>query len=93
MLTHIPYRQWCQHCVSGKAKGNPHHKVGDRVREVPTIAMDYMTMKEAQGIGDDSGMPILVGCDMVTAAGGTRHIRKGGAGQGGERVRRPVLIQ
>ena len=25
MLTHLPFRSWCPHCVKGKAKGNPHN--------------------------------------------------------------------
>ena len=24
MLTHVPFRNWCTHCVAGKAKNNPH---------------------------------------------------------------------
>ena len=31
MLTHIPFRPWCQHCISGKAKGNPHKKAGEHI--------------------------------------------------------------
>ena len=83
MLTHIPYRQWCQHCVSGKAKGNPHNKAGDRIREVPAIALDCMWMKGEQGVGEETGMPILVGSDMVTATGGTGHDDRGGRRQSG----------
>ena len=26
MITHVPYGQWCQHCVSGKAKSQPPHR-------------------------------------------------------------------
>ena len=74
MLTHIPYRQWCQHCVSGKAKGNPHHSAKGYVREVPTVVMDYMYMREDQREGEEKGMPILVACDLVTARGGTGNI-------------------
>ena len=24
MLTHLPFRSWCPHCVRGKSKGKPH---------------------------------------------------------------------
>ena len=58
MLTHIPYRQWCQHCVSGKAKGNPNHNAKGYVREMPPVVMDYMYMKERQREGEEGGMPI-----------------------------------
>ena len=26
MPTHIQFRSWCEHCVAGKAKSNPHAK-------------------------------------------------------------------
>ena len=26
MLTHLPFRSWCPHCVRGKSKGRPHRK-------------------------------------------------------------------
>ena len=74
MLTHIPYRQWCQHCVSGKAKGNPHQKSRGYVREMPTIVLDYMYMRERQGEGEEGGMPILVAHDLVAARGGTGNL-------------------
>ena len=74
MLTHIPYRQWCQHCVSGKAKGNPHCGAKGYLREMPTVVMDYMYMKERQREEEEGGMPILVTCDLVTARGGTGNI-------------------
>ena len=56
--------------MSGKAKGNPHHSAKGYVREVPTVVMDYMYMKEKQNEGEENGMPILVACDLVTARGG-----------------------
>ena len=27
MISHVPYRSWCEHCVRGKAKDNPHVRV------------------------------------------------------------------
>ena len=69
MLTHIPYRQWCQHCVSGKAKGNPHRSAAGQIREIPTVVMDYMYLKEKPGNREEDGMPILATCDQVTATG------------------------
>ena len=26
MLTHLPFRSWCPHCVRGKSKGKPHKR-------------------------------------------------------------------
>ena len=74
MLTHIPYRQWCQHCVAGKAKGGRHEKSSKYTREVPTVVLDYMYMRDTQQDGEEGGMPILVGYDTVTARGGTGTI-------------------
>ena len=74
MVTHVPYRQWCQHCVSGKAKSMPHLSAAKHTREVPVLALDYTYMKERQAEGEECGMPILVGCDASAARGGTGHI-------------------
>ena len=74
MITHVPYRQWCQHCVSGKAKSPPHLSAAKCMREVPTLVLDYAYMRERQSEDEEQGMPILVGCDAVTARGGTGHI-------------------
>ena len=48
MLTHLPYRSWCPHCVRGKAKGKPHKRRKQEDKEVPTVALDYMFMHELQ---------------------------------------------
>jgi hypothetical protein len=38
-LTHLPYRDWCTHCVNGKGKEAQHRKLGtDRT---PTVQLDY----------------------------------------------------
>ena len=26
MITHVPFRDWCPHCVRGKSKSTPHRK-------------------------------------------------------------------
>ncbi len=42
MLTHLPYRNWCDHCVSGKLREDPHfrRKKGSEL-EIPKVSMDY----------------------------------------------------
>eukprot|EP00973_Karenia_brevis_P002014 275323-Karenia_brevis.AAC.1 len=35
ILTHLPYRNWCPHCVRGKKKNPPHEKTRDKKREIP----------------------------------------------------------
>eukprot|EP00973_Karenia_brevis_P032447 4475071-Karenia_brevis.AAC.1 len=44
ILTHLPYRNWCTHCVRGKKKNPPHQKTRDKKREIPMVSMDYMFM-------------------------------------------------
>ena len=37
---HWPYRCWCEHCVRGRATGEPH--VPSPVSQIPVIAFDYL---------------------------------------------------
>ena len=37
MITHLPYRSWCPHCVRGKSKGKPHHKVAQEGSQFPRL--------------------------------------------------------
>ena len=66
MVNHLPYREWCKHCVKGKAKGLPHRKY-DKCRrleeEVPLVNFDYTFMHDDQKEGEEKGMPILVAKD------------------------------
>ena len=57
MMTHIPYRTWCPHCVRGKARANYHKKSRDE-KHIPTISMDYMFMESKEA--EVKGMPIMV---------------------------------
>ena len=40
-ITHIPFRDWCPHCIRGKAKRRAHRK---KIREpsqgIPVISLD-----------------------------------------------------
>ena len=40
--THLPFRNWCKHCVFGKAKSSPHRKSEEKKGEKPVISIDYM---------------------------------------------------
>ena len=42
-LNHLPYRNWCQCCVMGRAKEDPHKKVSEESRQaqIPTIGIDF----------------------------------------------------
>ena len=61
-MTHWPFRDWCAHCVRGKAKTTaPRRKMYES--EVLVIVIDYMWMtgEEDKGTNQDEfrGMPIL----------------------------------
>ena len=43
MVTHLPFRDWCPHCVRGKS-GSKAHKANQGRHEIPTIGVDYMFM-------------------------------------------------
>ena len=72
MLTHLPYRAWCPHCVRGKAKGKPHPRDKDGSKTIPTMVLDYMFMHESQASGEERGMPILVTKDVLHEVGPSR---------------------
>jgi len=43
-LTHLPYRNWCSHCVLGKGRAAPHFKRASREDSLPEIHCDYCFM-------------------------------------------------
>ena len=58
---HVPFRSWCQHCVMGKAKNNPHYKILEADQDsVPVISLDYGFMTRPKRLEEDKGMPVLV---------------------------------
>ena len=65
--THLPFRDWCKHCVFGKAKNDPHRSSKEEGDGIPKISMDYMYLKEREHEGNrpaevegEEGMPIVV---------------------------------
>ena len=56
MLTHLPYRNWCEHCVKGRAKEMSHEKSTEK-RETVEFHMDFCFPGEEDGSG---GLTILV---------------------------------
>jgi hypothetical protein len=59
-ITHLPFRSWCPHCVSGKARNRPHRKLKDKVHQVPNIVVDYCFLK---GEGDEESLIVQVARD------------------------------
>ena len=74
MVTHIPFRSWCEHCVRGKSKGRPHPRNTDSEKTIPTLTIDYMFMHEYQGETEEKGMPVLVTKDVNDGGRGTGMI-------------------
>ena len=63
-LTHMPYRNWCPHCVRGRGKEMDHKKKekGDSEMEIPEYHLDYCFP------GDEEGekLTILVAVEKST---------------------------
>ena len=43
-LTHLPYRNWCAHCVLGKGRAAPHYKKETREDSLAEVHFDYCFM-------------------------------------------------
>jgi len=68
MLNYIPFRSWCEHCVKGKANGNPHRRrkaIEGESREA-VVSIDYIFMHDSREEGEEQGMPIIVVKDRRT---------------------------
>ena len=61
-LAHLPYRNWCPHCVAGKGKAAPHFKRKSREDSLPEIHFDYCFMSTA----DQPLVTILVAKERET---------------------------
>ena len=43
---HVPYRNWCKHCVMGQAKNSQHRAITGEEQAITTVSMDYGFMTE-----------------------------------------------
>jgi len=43
-LTHLPYRNWCQHCVKGRGREADHKKLKEQSEGLHELHFDYMFM-------------------------------------------------
>ena len=83
--THIPYRDWCRHCVRGRATNRPHRsKPGEEEdaqgRKVPRISMDYFFMSQEGGKAAE--YPMIVMIDESTDNRYMRAVGRKGLGEG-----------
>ena len=81
--THIPYRDWCKHCVRGRAPNRQHSsktKEDEETeqRKVPRISMDYFFM--AQDGERAAEYPMIVMIDESTDNRYMRAVGKKGLG-------------
>ena len=85
--THIPYRDWCPHCVRGRGVNGPHRR-GDprseeeKAMEVPRVSLDYFFM--AQGGDRATQYPMIVMIDEGTDYRYMRAVGRKGLGEGTE---------
>ena len=60
------FRDWCKHCIFGKAVNNSHHKQEQEGTGMPHIVKDYMYLNEKFERGkrktniEGEGLPIVV---------------------------------
>ena len=60
MLTHLPYRSWCVHCVRGKGKTADHRRGQGDDRGVQEVHLDYCFLGGAE---DDRTNTVLIAKD------------------------------
>ena len=53
-LTHVPYRNWCPHCVRGRGKDLDHRKAVEEDRRIREVSFDHCFP------GDENGARITV---------------------------------
>ncbi|CAE7493821.1 unnamed protein product [Symbiodinium natans] len=63
-MTHTPYRGWCEHCVSYRAKADRHETRQRDDRAVSTLSFDFAYTSRKDG--DKEKLCCLVVCDSAT---------------------------
>ena len=74
-ISHLPPRNWCAHCVRGRAVSTPHRSLPDEERRLPTVSMDYYFM----GQDEEKALPLLAVRDHWTRRTFTTVVRCKGA--------------
>ena len=94
-IDHWPYRSWCEHCVAGRAIGEPH--VPGPASQIPVVAFDYLfitrgrILKKAELSEDDKQnvkLKILVVKDTKSRAIFAHAVRQKGVDDEGYAVAR-----
>ena len=52
-MTHLPFRNWCRHCVAGRGKEAGHFRAADERRHdaLPEVHLDYALPADEREIG------------------------------------------
>ena len=61
-LTHVPYRNWCPHCVMGRGKDLDHRRSVEDARQVREFSFDYFFPGDEQG----RKVTVLAGRERMT---------------------------
>ena len=79
-LNHANFREWCPHCIKGKAKSFPHRKSISKAVDIPIISIDYAFMNDDKDKNEDQekGMPIVLLIDKETKIRRARVVPKKG---------------
>ena len=84
MISHYPFRNWCPHCVRGKANASAHRMDKGLVQDHPTIHMDYCfpVKRKAEETVEDytakRGAPILVQYDDTLGVMSAAYVNEKG---------------
>jgi hypothetical protein len=84
MISHVPFRSWCSHCLHGKGVASPHTCDSKGVRDFNVVHMDYMFFeKMVPGESEDdfntrAGAPILVMYDEDYKTTSAQFVQKKG---------------
>ena len=65
-LTHVVFRSSCKHCISSRAKEDPHRSVATHEGRTPKVMLDWMFFTSDQEPGVQ--LPVLVVYDLSTGA-------------------------
>ena len=69
LCSHVVFRSWCRHCVSGRAREDPHRRIATHEGRTPKVMLDWMfwmffTSDQEPGVQ----LPVLVVYDLSTGA-------------------------
>ena len=50
-LTHVVFRSWCRHCVSGRTREDPHQRIATHEGRTPQVMLDWTFFTSDQELG------------------------------------------